>query len=522
MRHRAYWTSAAIVAGVLSTAVSIPSQAFAAKTELSMGVASEDVTTLDPHFATTTSDRTLVSYIYGALVRFAPGSANPSSIEADLAESWESNADQLVWTFKLRPDVKWQGGYGNVTADDVVFSLDKARDPKRSAFSGDYAAIQKVEAVDAKTVRITLTRRVPSLLALLSNFSGGFIIPKKAFKERGDDFKRRPVGFGPFQVESIQPGQSVTLTANAEYFRGKPKLSKISYRFLNNEAARDLAFESGELDVEQGNQDQRWLQRLTANPENVVDTIEPAELNLLHINITKPPFNDIRVRQALAHTVNAAQIAKYRGERVNRAVPSVIPSNNLGFDPDAGVLNYDPAQSKKLLAEAGFPNGVTVTMVASQLPGLESLAQLIQAQVAEGGFTLNLQPVEHAAWHQMIRKDLSPIVLYGAARFPIADYYLTQFYHSASEIGKPTQVVNFSHCNVADKQIEAARTETDPNKQIELWKEAQKLIVSNVCAIPLTENLGTWARKNKLGWGFELKGSMPSAPLITEQTYFKD
>lgn len=522
MRNKAYWTSAAVVVGMMSAITSIPAQAFAAKTELSMGVAAEDVTTLDPHFATTTSDRTLASYIYGALVRFAPGSANPSSIEADLAESWEPSADQLVWTFNLRSGVKWQAGYGDVTADDVVFSLDKARDPKRSAFSGDYAAIQKVEAVDAKTVRITLSRRVPSLLALLSNFSGGFIISKKAFEERGDDFKRKPVGFGPFQVESVQPGQSVTLTANADYFRGKPKLSKINYRFLNNEAARDLAFESGELDVEQGNQDQRWLQRLTANPENIVDTIEPAELNLLHVNITKPPFNDIRVRQALAHTVNAAQIAKYRGDRVNRAVPSVIPSNNLGFNADAGVLNYDPAASKKLLAEAGFPNGVTVTMLASQLPGLESLAQLIQAQVAEGGFTLNLQPVEHATWHQMIRKDLSPIVLYGAARFPIADYYLTQFYHSNSEIGKPTAVVNFSHCNVADEQIEEARTEVDPDKQIALWKEAQKLIVSNVCAIPLTENLGAWARKSKLDWGFELKGSMPSAPLISEQTHFAD
>ncbi|MDJ1637404.1 polyamine ABC transporter substrate-binding protein (plasmid) [Agrobacterium tumefaciens] len=522
MKYKAYWTSVAIAVGVVGGIASLPNVAYAAKTELSMGVAAEDVTTLDPHFATTTSDRTLASYVFGALVRFAPGSANPSTIEPDLAESWSPSADQLVWTFKLRPGVKWQSGFGDVNTDDVVFSLEKARDPKRSAFSGDYAAIQKVEAVDASTVRITLSKRVPSLLALLSNYSGGFIISKKAYEERGEDFKRRPVGFGPFQVASVQPGQSVTLTAYAEYFRGKPKLSKVTYRFLNNDAARDLAFESGELDVEQGNQDQRWLTRLEANPENRVDTIEPAELNVLHVNITKPPFNDIRVRQALAHAVNAAQIAKYRGDRVNRAVPSVIPSNNLGFNPDAGVLEYDPAKSKALLAEAGFPNGITVTMLASQLPGLESLAQLVQAQAAEGGITLTLQPVEHATWHQMIRKDLSPIVLYGAARFPIADYYLTQFYHSNSEIGKPTAVVNFSHCNVADEQIEAARTEVDPAKQIELWKEAQKLIVGNVCAIPLTENLGAWARKSKLNWGFEMKGSMPSAPLITEQTYFAD
>ncbi|MBY3101266.1 polyamine ABC transporter substrate-binding protein [Rhizobium laguerreae] len=522
MTYKSYLATAAILAGAIGATVPMSTVAYAAKTELKVGVAAEGVTTLDPHFATNTSDRTLSSWIFGALVRFAPGSANPSTIAPDLAESWEATPDKMVWTFKLRPDVKWTVGYGVVTSEDVVFSLDKARDPKRSAFANDYSAIQKVEAVDARTVRITLSKHVPSLLGLLSNYSGGFIISKKAFEERGDEFKRRPVGFGPFQVESISPGQSVTLTANGDYFRGKPKLSKITYRFLNNNSARDLAFESGEIDVEQGQQDQRWLQRLTANPNVQVDTVEPAELNMIHINITKPPFNDFRVRQALAHAVNAAQIVKYRGERVNRVALSAIPSNNLGFNPDPGVLEYNPAKSRALLAEAGFPDGLTVTMINSQLSGLENLGQLLQAQFADAGITLNIQPVEHATYHEMIRKDLSPIVLYGAARFPIADTYLTQFYHSNSAIGKATAVTNFSHCDVADKQIDDARVETDPNKQIELWKEAQKLIVTKVCAIPTTDNLGVWARTNKLDWGFELKGSMPSAPLVTEQTYFKD
>ena len=161
-------------------------------------------------------------------------------------------------------------------------------------------------------------------------------------------------------------------------------------------------------------------------------------------------------------------------------------------------------------------------MLASQLPSLESTAQIIQGQVAESGITLNLQPVEHATWHQMIRKDLSPLVMYGAARFPIADNYLTQFYHSKSIIGQPGAVTNFSHCDVADKEIEAARGETDAKKQIALWQEAQKLVIGNVCAIPITETGQVWARRDKLKWGFDLKGSMSLGPLVTEQTHFID
>jgi peptide/nickel transport system substrate-binding protein len=510
------------VAVFLATLAMVPVPALAAKTELTLGAASADIGNLDPHFAATTSDRTLVAWIFGALVRFAPGSTDPATIGPDLAESWTESDDGLVWTFKLRPGVQWQGGYGEVTADDVVFSLDKSRDPKRSAFSGDYAAVAKVEAVDPLTVRITFSSRVPSVLGLLSNYAGGFLVSKKAVEERGVSFSRNPIGFGPFQVQSIAPGTAANFIAHDSYFRGKPKLTKITYRFLSNTAARDLAFLAGEVDAAGGLTDKRWLQRTLAQPGTAVDSFDPAELAMLHINVTKPPFDDLRVRQALAYAVDGAQIADFRGPRFSKAGKSAVPSNNLGFTDKAGALPHDPAKAKALLAEAGYPKGITVTMLASQLPSLETITSILQAQLAEAGITLNLQPVEHAAWQQMIRKDLSPLVLYGAARFPVPDYYLSQFFHSRSIVGKPTAATNFSHCDVADKQIEAARTEVDPQKQIAEWQEAQKLIVGQVCAIPLTETRDVWARKEKLQWGFKFDGSMSLGPLLTEQTYFAD
>ncbi|MBC2885161.1 polyamine ABC transporter substrate-binding protein [Ochrobactrum sp. CM-21-5] len=511
-----------ILAAMLTCTSLVATPVLAAKTDLTLGAAAADVGKLDPHFANSTSDRTLAAWIFGGLVRFAPGSTDPSTIEPDLAESWEHSPDKMEWTFHLRKGVQFHHGYGEVTADDVVFSLTKAAKPETSAFSTDYKAFKTVEAIDPHTVKVTLGEPVPSMLGLVANYAGGFIISKKAYEELGDEFQRRPIGFGPFQLEKIEPGVSVQFKAHDVYFRGKPKLEKVVYRFLNAASARDLAFISGEVDVSAGTTDQKWLQRTREVPDAVVDIFDPAELTVLHINRTKKPFDDIRVRQAFAYAVNGAQMAQFRGQEFTRAGKSVIPSNNLGYTADAGVVSNDNAKAKELLAEAGYPDGVTIKFLSSQLPSLEQSAQMLQAQVAKAGFKLELEPVEHASWHQMIRKDLSPIVMYGAARFPVADYYLTQFYHSASIVGKPTAVTNFSHCSVADEQIVAARSEVDPDKQIELWQEAQKLIVADVCAVPLSETAQVWARKKSLDWGFELKGSMSLGPLVTEQTHFTE
>ena len=511
-----------VLAAILAGTALVPLPAFAAKTELTLGAAAADIGNLDPHFAASTTDRTLVAWIFGGLVRFAPGSTDPAQIEPDLAESWTISDDNLVWTFKLREGVQWHHGYGEVTAEDVVFSLEKSADSERSAFAIDYSAFESIEAVDPHTVRITLSQQIPSVLGPLANYAGGFIISKKAYEERGEEFSRRPVGFGPFQLESIEPGVAVHFTAHQDYFRGTPKLSKVTYRFLNAAAARDLAFLAGEVDAVTGMTDRRWLERTLAIEGAVVDIFDPAELSVLHINTKMAPFDDIRVRQALAYAIDPSRIAEYRGPEFTRVAKSVIPLNNLGYTEDNGHVSFDAEKARALLAEAGYPDGLSVKMISSQLPSYDSSNQILQAQLDEVGITIELEPVEHATWHQLIRQDLSPLVNYGAARFPVADVYLTQFFHSGSIIGTPTAVTNFSHCDVADAQIEAARIETDPQKQIALWQEAQRLILEAVCGIPMTETAGVWARSETLNWGHAFTGSMSLGPLVTDQTHFTE
>src|SRR3954451_9585666 len=128
-----------------------------AETTLNVGMSASDVNQLDPHRATRTQDKPLTSWLYNGLVRFRPGSASLETLEPDLAERWESTPDKLTWTFHLRKGVKFHGDYGQLPADDVVFSLKRAADSKSSSFYAEYAPVESIEADDPYTVRIKLT-----------------------------------------------------------------------------------------------------------------------------------------------------------------------------------------------------------------------------------------------------------------------------------------------------------------------------------------------------------------------------
>ena len=507
---------AALAACVLAAAPA----ARAAKTTLAIGSAAESAGQLDPDFATATTDRTPAGWMFNGLVRFRSGSMNPADIEPDLATSWESSADRLTWTFHLRHGVQFHAGFGELTADDVAFSLHKAADPKTSAFAADYAAFATVEAVDPYTVRIVLKHPVPSLLGLVTDYSGGYILSRKAYERRGAGFTRAPVGTGPFAFDALAPNQSLTLVANDAYFRGRPQIRKIVYRYMPSDASRELAFRSGELDLAPGAQDQAWVRRMHAVPHAIVDVFEPGELSQLNLNITVRPLDDIRVRQAIAYAVDRQELLRWKGAEVARAPISVVPIDYLGT-VDAQLYPHDPQKAKQLLAAAGYPNGLTIRMIHTELPDMMATMQVVQAQLRRVGITLDIQPVDHATYHKMIRQDLSPIVFYDAARFPIADIYLSQFFLSRSTVRTPTAVANFSHCNVADQEIEAARVATDAQQQLADWAEAQRKIAAAVCAVPLIETEQVWVQRDDVDLGYDLKGSLSLGPLITEKTHFK-
>src|SRR6185369_2920004 len=242
-----------------------------------------------------------------------------------------------------------------------------------------------------------------------------------------------------------------------------------------------------------------------------VIAMEPGEESELSLNITVKPLDDIRVRQAIAYAIDRKAIVTFKGAGSSREAVSVVPSGYLGTDEKAPLYPYDPVKAKQLLTEAGYPNGLTIKTIHTTLTGMQTLIEAVQAQLKKVGINLDIELVEHATFHAQIRKDLSPIVHYQAARFPVADVYLTQFFDSASIVGSPTAVTNFSHCNVADAEIRAARVESDP---------AKEKIIKAVCGIPIYEQLQLWAWKDNLDLGYPIKGSLNLSPPITEKAHF--
>jgi peptide/nickel transport system substrate-binding protein len=310
-----------------------------------------DAKNLDPHRATTTVDRSTVDPIFNGLVRYPPG--DQVDVEPDLAESWEKSADGKTWTFKLRKGVKFHPfpkepeGY-ELTAEDVVYSLERAANPDVSSYAGEYTGIQ-FKAVDPYTVQIDIEQPISNslFLAKFANYAGGFIVPKKAIEAMGNDwFQIHPIGTGPFIFEAYNPRQEITLVANPNYFRGNPILQKVIIKYMPNVSSREFGLRTGELHIIEGLNESKWVDKVSTFPEVSVTTFGPCETQMLHFNMANEIFKDIRVRQALAYAINRSEVAAFMGESL--AVP--IYSAAMA-PPAAGALTKEEVEAAGVVYE---------------------------------------------------------------------------------------------------------------------------------------------------------------------------
>nr|WP_306263730.1 ABC transporter substrate-binding protein [Pararhizobium sp. IMCC3301] len=493
-----------------------------AQSVVNVGAFGADANQLDPHLSGGGQDRALFGYVFNGLTRFPPGSMDPTKIELDLASSIDGSDDGLVWTIKLRDDVPFHHGYGQMNSADVVYSLDRARNPETSGFASALAAIESVEAVDDTTVTITLKERVPTFEGMLANPAGGYIISQKAAEELGDDVKAAMVGTGPFQFETYTPKVQTVLSAHTGYFRGAPKLEQINYRYIPSDNARELAFAAGEIDLFYGRREQDWVERVKNQYGDDLDVLifSPSQSRMLHLNKSVPPLDDIRVRQAIAHAINRDEFQVLIGQDITKQLFAPVPSGFLGQASDLPRYEFDQEKSKALLAEAGYPDGVSIKVPTTQIASLKVPFELIMEQLRRVGINLEVDFVDHRAWHALIRKDESPLVIYGAAPFPESDAFLTPFFASSSIVGTPTGQTNFSHCDVADEEIAAARIASDAAMQLASWEKAQQKIMEDLCVVPIFELMQVWGKRKSLELGYELTGTLNLGPPITEATHF--
>lgn len=477
---------------------------------LRVGLIAQDMGTTDPHRASATQDKAPLSWAYSGLVRFPPGSADPARLEPDLAQSFERSADGRVFTFRLRPNVRFHDG-NVMEGEDVVHSLRRAADRARSAFAGDYGAVAAIELVDPMTVRVTLREPVAGALGLFANYHGGMIVSRRS------DAGGQAPGTGPFRLERAAGG-AARMAAFDEHWRGRPAIRAIDIRFITSDATRELAYNSGELDLIIGRREQRWVERMRAQPNTVVEVFSPGEFRTLLISSRSAPLDDARVRRAVQHAVDPAAIARFVGLDVATPWPSPVPPGYLGSTDQVPRYAHDLNRARALLTEAGHPNGVTIKAVVSSNSAQLPIMEVVQAQLRRANIRLEMDVVEHATYHARIRQDLSQMTFYGAARYPVADSYLTQFYHSRSAPGRPTMSLNFAHCSAADAEIDAARAEPDEQRQMQLWAEAQRKVLEAACSVPLFDLRQVWVRRANVNLGYRLEGALNLGPAITHET----
>ena len=502
-----------------------------------------DLKSLDPQKAAATADRAIVDMMFNGLVRYPPG--NQVKLEPDIAESWTMSPDKKVWTFKLRKGVFFHPYPGNsngyeLTSEDVLFSLKRAANKDTSAYAGEYTGFS-FEAVDPLTVKITIDKPIsdPLFLAKFSNYAGGFIVCKKAIETKGEDwFKTNPVGTGPFQFESYEPRQKVVMAANPKYFRGAPVLKKVTARFMPDVSSREFGLQTGELDIIEGLKEDKWIEKVSTFKDVKAPTFGPCETQMLYFNMSKPPFNDLRVRKAFSYALSRDIIANFMGKSL--AVPIYSPAL---APPALGALTKDEAlkagvvydnnveQAKKLLSEAGFPNGIKTEAIVSEMSSSYQKPMVaIQALVRKAGIDMQVKIVDHASFHSQIRENASPIVYYAAWR-PNVDVYLTQFFHSDSVVVKGKKpITNFSNYGLVDADgdgkidsvdplIEQARWELNAQKQEALWKQAQIQILKDAVAVPIIRLKYTFPQKSYVDLGYPLEWSWQTySPQITEKT----
>ena len=511
---------------VLAAAGTMGGRALAQKAgTLRIGLNARDMGVLHPHVATGGNDVPIVAAVYSGLVRYSPTAVSIDAIEPDLAESWENSDDFKTWTFHLREGAKWHKGYGDVTSEDVAYSLAWVRDNEQSTFKPLYGNIANIETPDPLTVVITLENPDPTFVTSVANWQGGFVICKKAAEEMGDTYRTEPVGSGPFMFESYSPNENVTLVAFPDYYGGKPALDEVIFSYVPDTTARRFAFVQQELDVIQGASNNDWLTEVvSATPGGAkIDLLGPVRNVCMHMKRSVAPLDNLDVRKAIAHAINREDFEQYFG-RVFSATWSLIPPSYFGglekTDlPEEVVYDFDPAKSQELLAAAGYPDGFEIETVVSERSDYLAIAQIVQERLANVGITLKLNVLDHGSWVAAIIKEKRGSLVWSiSSRFPSAEYLMREFWISAANVTEPTGVQGFAEWGNPefDKAYEAAISTADPAQRLEDFKKAQLIAMAELPTIPLGAMSTPVLRQGYVDLGY----TVPEDDVIVSLPYF--
>lgn len=466
-----------LLLGVVLVAVFGESPARAQEEQvITVGIAA-DVRSLDPARINFASEYQVGVNLYSGLVRLKTGTG---TIEPDLASRWEISPDGKIYTFYLRNGVQFHKGFGEVTADDVVFTFRRHMDPAtKSVYSGDFEVVKSVEAVNRYTVRITFSKPVPAWLRSTAAYRPGLILSRRAVTQAGENFGLNPIGTGPFKLEEYVRATRIVLTANDAYYTGPPKLRKIVFIPIPDETVAQLALESGKIGMFYARTGESIAQ-FKGKRGFVVEEAPQFGLRSLWLNMRRKPLDSLKVRQAIAHAIDKGAIVNVLAG-TGLLADNPLPPGFLGHTENITRYSHDPSKAKRLLAEAGFPNGFKTSLLYASIAGYREVVPILQAQLADAGIQVDLQPREAGTARAMMEQGNYDVVFQGLGRPPDPDILLSHGFHTSNYPPGP----NLSFYSGVDELLDKARTETNEKMRSELYEQIQRKITADVPVIPI-------------------------------------
>lgn len=435
-----------------------------------------DATTLDPHNTTDTESDQVIMMIYEPLIGFD----DSMKIVPRLAERWNVEPDGVTWTFHLRAGVRFHDG-APLDAEAVRLNFTRVLDPvanhKRLSL---FSMIDRVEAVDPLTVRIVTKYPFGAFEPTIAHVSSAIVSPAVA-RAKGAAFGSAAdavSGTGPYRVARWKKDQEIVLERFDGYWGATGATRQIVYRPIPEAAARVLALESGDVDVI-SRIPATDIPRLERRADVAVHKLPGVGAQQFRFNVTKKPYTDPRVRQAVSYAIDRNAIVTNLVASFARPSTSALTSIMRGY-ANLGEIPYDPDRARQLLREAGYPNGFTTTIATTpRYPMGVELAEAVASDLKKVGITAAIEVYD---WATMVQfwaglppeKNPQEIFIMGAgASTADADWGLRPIFTTA-----PTNENNYGYYSNAefDRVIEAAMRETDVERRQALYTRAQQIV----------------------------------------------
>jgi len=452
----------------------------------------EDVNTFDPGWMTSGERELMImSCLYNGLVKYKEGSWE---VEPDLAESWDVAPDGKSVTFHLRKGVQFHKGFGEMTAEDVKFSLERIADPAaKSPEKGQWKLLDHIEVVDKYTAKLVLKDKKVNLFTSALPMNTGMIVSKKAAEKMGrEKFSKNPIGTGPYQLDSWEPKAQVKVVAFKDYWGEKPKIGEITFLPIVEDTTCETALKTGEIDI--GRSSMINLKSFKKGSKFKVYSKPALKTYWLGMTVNKPPFDNLKLRQAFRYAVNVDNIVEAAFYGTAKRANTILPPGLPDYWADAPVYKQDIEKAKSLMKEAGKADGFKVKLFIPSNDAERIMAEVIKAEAAKASINVDIEVKEIGAFNEAANKGQTDayIQFYTATIDP---NYILQWF--AGESWNPSQWRNAEYTEL----IKKGTSELDPQKRHQIYLNAQKLMDKDCWAIWLTHGAKFWVTQSNVNIG---------------------